>query len=538
MARQASELNRKVLQNLRTSGSNEYIQEVLSGVSAMGEIIVQTTEPASGTSLWTLAKDGETAVQFINKEEVVEIVEDAVEYINEQIDVLQSAVTELSATTIELEDGLEEEIERATSAETILDMRIDELEKAAVKNDDGSIIVTRSSGDGTDIRVQIKDGEGVIKLDANGNGIYTDIDLIKISSGLSTNVKEAYRLLDSDGNQIGVDVEIYKDSALEKVYLGHVDDELESSGSTEVISGSGNTALCFIYQLSDGTYELVAIDIEHFLEEEEFKDGLEVTEDHEVKIKIDKDSDPYLTVSLDGLKLEGVQEALEELSAITEELRYDLDALAQATAAEFERIQEEIDLLNSGSSLALEEEIRRAKTAESELDKVIGSEKNPRNEKRTYEHYTTNYLDDNTNVKEDVETLDMLLGRYESIPSDSADTVFSSGNTVAMNITEMKKRIAELEAKSIEGEDTDYAETTVEEISGVTTIKVDIITHDIETSSGDTDGLATAFDVKQYAVHDVKDDSTYEKINLKVEEDIDGIRKIDFTNIVIDCGEF
>lgn len=52
---------------------------------------------------------------------------------------------------------------------------------------------------------------------------------------------------------------------------------------------TGNDALCFVYLLADGTYQLTAIDIENFLQENEFKDGLTVT-NHEVSVKVDNKS--------------------------------------------------------------------------------------------------------------------------------------------------------------------------------------------------------------------------------------------------------
>ena len=67
--------NRQILQHLRTSGSTAYVQENLKTKAQKGEIAIQYdgTE-ASGTSLWTLAKDGQTAVQFVNKEQVADMI--------------------------------------------------------------------------------------------------------------------------------------------------------------------------------------------------------------------------------------------------------------------------------------------------------------------------------------------------------------------------------------------------------------------------------------------------------------------------------
>ena len=75
MAKSPNEiLNRQVIQLLRTSGSSEHVSAVLSGSAASGEIAIQIPEQASATSLWTLAKDGKKAVQFVNKEQVADMI--------------------------------------------------------------------------------------------------------------------------------------------------------------------------------------------------------------------------------------------------------------------------------------------------------------------------------------------------------------------------------------------------------------------------------------------------------------------------------
>ena len=70
-----AEKNRQILQHLRTSGNAEYVQTNLKSKAAQGEIAIQYDgEAASGTSLWTLAKDKTTAVQFVNKEQVADMI--------------------------------------------------------------------------------------------------------------------------------------------------------------------------------------------------------------------------------------------------------------------------------------------------------------------------------------------------------------------------------------------------------------------------------------------------------------------------------
>lgn len=118
---------------------------------------------------------------------------------------------------------------------------------------------------------------------SSDSGLSTNFTLRSLSptevSALGSNVRDAYKLVgNANGTEttIGDTIKIYKDSSLIDVYLGHVDDHITSPTNPVVISGTGSEALCFIYQKSDGTYELVAIDLESFLLENEFKDGFEI----------------------------------------------------------------------------------------------------------------------------------------------------------------------------------------------------------------------------------------------------------------------
>lgn len=109
-------------------------------------------------------------------------------------------------------------------------------------------------------------------------------------TALGTNVKEAYKLIDEDSVKTGEYIKIYKDSSLEKVEL--VDQELK-----------------FTYVYANGDTETVGVDVSKFLAESEFSNGLQVV-DHVVSVKVDETSEDFLSVSESGIKLSGVQEAI------------------------------------------------------------------------------------------------------------------------------------------------------------------------------------------------------------------------------------
>lgn len=220
-----------------------------------------------------------------------------------------------------------------------------------VTNADGSIVVTPPTGSATttDVNVNV-DGTTIVK--STGGALKADLTVTKLDASEVTalsdaNVKDAYKLIyatDTNRTAIGDVVKIYKDSALQNVYMGHVDDTLsgqdttthESSSST-VVPGTGDDALCFVYQLANGNYKLEAVNVQAFLKETEFKDGLTVdTSNHTVSIKIgnglelgtaaadgnkpvqvkiDSTSESFLTVGANGVKLSGVQSAINTAKA-------------------------------------------------------------------------------------------------------------------------------------------------------------------------------------------------------------------------------
>lgn len=169
------------------------------------------------------------------------------------------------------------------------------------------------------------------------------LHLVKVTTGLDTNVREAYDLVNLSGipQENSERILIYKDSSLYRVYLGHVDDRLEAIDNPTVVSGTGDAAICFIYLRTDGFYDLVAVNVETFLEENEFKDGLAV-DNHEVRVKIDGASENFLTVGPDGVNLSGVQDAIDTARQAEED---------RAVAAE-EAIQAELDATQVGAGLS------------------------------------------------------------------------------------------------------------------------------------------------------------------------------------------
>lgn len=163
-------------------------------------------------------------------------------------------------------------------------------------------------------------------------------------TALGTNVKEAYKLVDEDGKKAGEIIKIYKDSSLKEVAL------------------DGQT-LNFTYILADGSESTVGVDVSTFLAESEFKNGLEVV-DHVVNVKVDAASEGFLTVGADGVKLSGVQDAID--SAVGTAIS-GLDATVSAETAHVSVTVTQVDGKLSGVTLE-ESDIASASALTAETD--------------------------------------------------------------------------------------------------------------------------------------------------------------------------
>lgn len=177
-------------------------------------------------------------------------------------------------------------------------------------NVDGSTIVKSENklavGTVPAAQVSVAEGTGLTATDAQTafkelkdginavGGAAKSYTIVKVTESLGENVKEQYKLQETVGkesNFVGEPINIYKDSSLKSVVL------------------DGQT-LKFTYILADGSESTVGVDVSTFLAESEFVDGLQVT-NHIVSVKIDETSEGFLTVSEAGVKLAGVQDAID-----------------------------------------------------------------------------------------------------------------------------------------------------------------------------------------------------------------------------------
>jgi len=132
-------------------------------------------------------------------------------------------------------------------------------------------------------------------------------------AGLGTNVLKAYKLVDEDSVTSGEIIPIYKDSSIVEIYLGSKNDYINETGElvkNSITEADDHQSLNYVYLNADGALNVVSVDVSKFLAESEFGVGLNVNSNGVVEVKTSQDCESFLTVGTDGIKLAGVQEAI------------------------------------------------------------------------------------------------------------------------------------------------------------------------------------------------------------------------------------
>ena len=187
--------------------------------------------------------------------------------------------------------------------------------------------------------------------------------ITKVTTGLATNVKEAYQLVQTVNGQdtnIDVQIPIYKDQTLKSVELAETDENKKGQ------------YLKYTYITAEGKDSVVYVDVSKFLVDSEFKNGLSVSAAGEVSVKIDSASEGFLTVGQNGVKLSGVTAAINSakteiiggatnttLKALEDKLA---EEAARAEAAE-QKNADAITVLNGEGEGSVKKSVADAKNA-------------------------------------------------------------------------------------------------------------------------------------------------------------------------------
>ena len=280
---------------------------------------------------------------------------------------LDTEVKRAKSEESKLTTSITTEVNRATTAESDLSDRIT-AEKNRATTAENTIT--------NNLNTEISDRKEAIKAESDRakaaeqamQANLGSITIAKVASDDAT-IAASYQL-QVNGEAKGTTIDIAKDQSIKDINVLDMNATLKADGTIQAGSPIGSTALCISYILADGTYKLAKLDYSRFLEETEFSNGLEV-KDHKVYVKVDPQSESFLSVSSTGVKIAGVQNAINTA----------VDAERVAREAECKQIKDSITQSGQGSTVALDAEIKRAKEAEaaitSNLNNHIQDYQNP-----------------------------------------------------------------------------------------------------------------------------------------------------------------
>ena len=226
----------------------------------------------------------------------------------------------------------------------------------------------------------------------------------KVTTDIPANVEARYQVVsyigtktDTNKTKVGEFIDIPKDGQLQNV-------EVTNNESNEP------TVIKFTYVLDGGEVKEVSIDLGKAIFESEMGNGMQVT-GNKIAIKLADSNETFLTVGAEGLKLAGVQTAIN--NTITTEISK-LDSEKTSTdgvkvAVKVTEVDGKISAVNVtetdiASDAALTAEINRAKAAEDKIEASVGL-----NDDGSHKPTAGKYTSQATTIAEEIAALDAKL---------------------------------------------------------------------------------------------------------------------------------
>ena len=209
--------------------------------------------------------------------------------------------------------------------------------------------------------------------------------------------------------------------------------------------------------------DLITIDVKELLDENEFKDGLQVV-DGVVSVLVDPTTERWLTVSSNGVKVSGIQAEIDRLDG-----RID-DEISRATSEE-ERIEARLNLEIEERIVDVDEEETRAKNEERRIEVKLNSEIIRSKDVDDQLDTRIGILNDAlTNEKSARESSDLALSNRLDSESSRASSAETNINTILTSEINNRKAQAVNSAEYIKNDKKIYFKN----INGVVLSDVDV----------------------------------------------------------------
>lgn len=304
--------------------SNKHVTvKIIEADGLLSSVEVTTADIASakllGTKSDTSAAD--TAFGRIVKEAEArgKAITDAIAALDSTVAATAESNNQLSVLTgVTQTDGKLAGKTQVTLAAVAKTGKAEDVANAAITGNDTYVAV-----EGTTVSAQISSIAKTLKTITKNDLKYRTVQLTseEVTALSDSNVKEAYKVVSYTGTwesakdkaTVGDVIKIYKDATIHKIYLGYSDDTVNPSNGDTTTGTVDETKLSlnYVYITATGTYAMASVPVGSFLRQSEFKNGLQVAENGEVSVKVDSASETFLTVGQNGVKLSGVQNAID-----------------------------------------------------------------------------------------------------------------------------------------------------------------------------------------------------------------------------------
>lgn len=402
---------------------------------------------------------------------------DAVNDVIEALDYTDTAVTKQFVAAVDETDGVisitRGEIE--SSGKTIVltadgnDVNFEvNIDNDTLQKDENGVISVTSSA-----LVQYEGDDDTIQIGAVSEGVRivsSPLTIQKVTTGLSEEVKEEYRLVGASGTTIGDPVKIYKDSHI--VSINYINDPADEHYQN----------LEYVYVNDSGATSTTYVDMSELVLEAEFASGLTI-ENHVARGVVDPQSEldsndvAFLTVGADGFKISGIKD---EIAASIDAIVEDLDADVSGNSIHVTVGVEEVDGVITAVTVS-EDNIANADDLAELSGKTVTALTS------TNGSITATPDDSTGSVTYDIET-DASKIKMSGFTADA------SGFTAITEDSTITEAVEAIETAFIENEEViaqslNDLNTRVETISG----DVETISGNVNTISGDVNTLKTNY---------------------------------------------
>ena len=377
-----------------------------------------------------------------------------------------------------------------------------DLTAAAVAyNKTGDKVIAKA----TDVSAAIKELDAKVAANKDAELTYKTVKLTaeEVNKLGDVNVKEAYKVVsvNKEGTQttVGDIIKIYKDSSLVSIEYTEVDDKKKKG-----------QFLKYVYTLSDGTEKTVYVDMSKLVDQAEVENGIQAI-DGKLSIKLAEGNEAdFLTVDANGLKLSGVQTAIDTAK---NEVQGKLDAeITRATQAE------EANKAAIGTNAAAIAKLNGDKTITGSVAKAVADAKAELLGDAAAEYNTLGKLEDKIQAvdakatKAHTEVVAKAEGHVRVAVADSTDKThkvvtisendIASATALTTEVNRAKAAEDKIEASVGLAADGSHVTTNGNYTSGATTVVGEIAALDTQVHTN-TGNIATVTDLANQNKQDI-----------------------------------